>query len=141
MEIEKEFAALELMISLEFALDLKMEIFTILKLLIITRNGEHMPKFIPTPTIGEILKEEFMEPYNISAYRLAKDIDVPVSRIQDILKGKRKITVDTSLRLAKYFGVSDSFFINIQIELETRELKKQLEDTLNNINTHTFNPA
>jgi len=100
-----------------------------------------MPKFIPTPTIGEILKEEFMEPYNISAYRLAKDIDVPVSRIQDILKGKRKITVDTSLRLAKYFGVSDSFFINIQIELETRELKKQLEDTLNNINTHTFNPA
>ena len=56
-----------------------------------------------TPTMGEILIEEFMEPMGISAYRLAQDIHVPVSRIQDILHGRRKITADTSLRLANIF--------------------------------------
>ena len=60
-----------------------------------------MMDFITTPTIGEILREEFMEPMKISAYRLAQEIHVPVSRIQDILHDRRKITVDTSLRLAK----------------------------------------
>ena len=65
-----------------------------------------MEKFIPTPTISEILKEEFMDPLGLSAYRLAKDIHVPVSRIQEILNGTRSISADTSLRLAKYFGVS-----------------------------------
>ena len=54
---------------------------------------------IPTPTVGEILKEEFMEPLNISAYRIAKEIDVPTSRIQDIIHNRRQITVDTSIRL------------------------------------------
>lgn len=63
-----------------------------------------MMNFIIPPTIGEILQEEFMEPMNISAYRLAQEIHVPVSRIQDILHGRRKITADTSLRLARFFG-------------------------------------
>ena len=58
-----------------------------------------MEKFIPTPTISEILKEEFMDPLGLSAYRLAKDIHVPVSRIQEILNGTRSISADTSLRL------------------------------------------
>ena len=62
---------------------------------------------IETPKISEILLEEFMQPYGISAYRLAKDINVPVSRVQDILHDRRKISVDTSLRLGKYFGVSE----------------------------------
>ena len=57
-----------------------------------------MPNYITTPTISEILIEEFMKPYGISAYRLAQDIHVPVSRIQDILHARRKITADTSLR-------------------------------------------
>ena len=61
---------------------------------------------IETPKISEILYEEFMEPLGISAYKLAKDIDVPVSRIQEILHDRRKITVDTSLRLARYFGAT-----------------------------------
>ena len=66
-----------------------------------------MNKKIPTPTIGEILKEEFMDPLDITAYRLAKDIGVPTSRVLEILHGKRKVTADTSLRLAKYFGLTD----------------------------------
>ena len=67
-------------------------------------------KFIETPTISEILFEEFMEPNNISAYKLAKEINVPISRIQDIIHNRKKLTVDTSLRLARFFGVSDKYF-------------------------------
>ena len=63
---------------------------------------------IAAPTAGEILAEEFMKPLGISSYRLAMDIRVPVSRIQDILHDRRKITADTSIRLAKYFGVSET---------------------------------
>lgn len=92
-----------------------------------------MKNFIPTPTISEILTEEFLKPLDISAYRLAQDIAVPVSRIQDILKGKRKITADTSLRLAKYFNVSDDFFLNIQTEIDIRNEKIKLESTIQNI--------
>ena len=69
-----------------------------------------MKKIIETPKISEILFEEFMEPMGISAYRLAQEIHVPTSRIQDILHDRRKITADTSLRLAKYFGLSDRYF-------------------------------
>lgn len=61
-----------------------------------------MSDFIETPTIGEILNEEFLIPLGISAYKLAQEIKVPTSRIQDILHNRRKITVDTSLRLAKF---------------------------------------
>ena len=69
---------------------------------------------IPTPEISEILKNEFMDPLNLSAYALAKHINVPTSRIQDILHNRREITVDTSVRLGKFFGVSDRYFLNIQ---------------------------
>lgn len=70
-----------------------------------------MENIIETQKISEILLEEFMQPLGISAYKLAKDINVQVSRIHDILKDKRKITVDTSLRLARYFNVSDKYFL------------------------------
>ena len=60
-----------------------------------------MDSFIETPKMSEILSEEFMEPLNISAYRLAKDISVPVSRIQDILHDRRNVTPDTSMRLGR----------------------------------------
>ncbi|MCQ2773103.1 MAG: HigA family addiction module antitoxin [Bacilli bacterium] len=75
---------------------------------------------IETPKMSEILKEEFMEPYGISAYRLARDINVPVSRIQDILHDRRKITADTSIRLGKYFGVSDGYFLALQCDIDIR---------------------
>lgn len=67
-----------------------------------------------------------MKPNNISAYILSKDIGVPVSRIQDILHDRRKITADTSLRLARYFGVSDKYFLDIQNNIDLRELKLTL---------------
>ncbi len=72
---------------------------------------------IETPSIGEILQEEFMIPMRLSAYKLAQDIKVPVSRIQDILHGRRKITADTSLRLAKLFGVSGAYVLDMQNEI------------------------
>ena len=88
---------------------------------------------IPTPTMGEFLLEEFMIPLNISAYRLAHAIHVPVSRIQDILHGRRKITADTSIRLGKYFGVSEMLFLKIQNDLDMREAKERIKDELDKI--------
>ena len=85
-----------------------------------------MDKMIETPTVGEILREEFMEPLDVSAYALAKAINVPTSRIQDILHNRRKITADTSLRLARFFGVSDRYFLNIQNDIDVRELKNTM---------------
>ena len=90
---------------------------------------------IETPSIGEILQEEFMIPVGLSAYKLAQDIKVPVSRIQDILHGRRKITADTSLRLAKLFGVSDAYFLDMQNEIDMRNLKILLADELAEIHT------
>ena len=85
-----------------------------------------MPGTIPTPKMSEILWEEFMEPMGVSAYKLAQAIHVPTSRIQDILHDRRKITADTSLRLAKYFGVSDRYFLDMQNDIDIRELKISL---------------
>lgn len=79
-------------------------------------------KKIELPTVGEILKEEFMEPYHISAYFLANSIGVPVSRIQDIIHNRRAITVDTSIRLGKFFGLSSTYFINIQNDIDSRKV-------------------
>lgn len=92
-----------------------------------------MNRIIETPTVSEILSEEFMIPLNISAYKLAQDIHVPVSRIQDILHGRRKITADTSLRLAKYFSVSDAYFLNIQNDIELRNIKLRMQEEINRI--------
>ena len=78
---------------------------------------------IETPKISEFLLEDFMIPLNISAYKLAKDINVPVSRIQDILHDRRKITMDTSIRLGRYFGVSETLFINLQTDIDFRNEK------------------
>ncbi len=89
-----------------------------------------MNDYIKTPTMAEILKEEFMEPMHLSAYKLAQGIHVPVSRIQAILNSGRRITPDTSLRLAKFFGVSDRYFLDLQIDLDIRELKTTMENDI-----------
>ena len=94
-----------------------------------------MKKHIETPKMGEILEEEFMKPFKLSAYKLAQEINVPVSRVQDILHDRRKITVDTSLRLGKYFGVSDSYFLNIQNDIDIRNAKYELEAEIARIQT------
>ena len=80
-------------------------------------------KDIELPKISEILREEFMIPLNLSAYRLAKNIGVPTSRIQDILHDRRKITAETSIRLGRYFGLSERYFLNLQDDIDIREAK------------------
>lgn len=92
-----------------------------------------MDIFITTPKIGEILLEEFMEPMGLSAYKLAHEIHVPVSRIQDIIHDRRKITADTSLRLARFFGVSDRYFLDMQNDIDLRELKLQMSEEIQSI--------
>ena len=92
-----------------------------------------MKKHIKTPTIGEILNEEFFAPLGLSAYKVAQAINVPVSRIQDILHDRRRITVDTSLRLAKFLGVSDDYFISLQDDIDIRNLKIELSKELEEI--------
>ena len=90
-------------------------------------------EYITTPTVSEILREEFMEPLGISAYRLAQAINVPLSRVQDIMHDRRKITADTSLRLAKFFGVSDRYFLDLQNDIDIRNLKIQLANEISKI--------
>ena len=63
---------------------------------------------------GEVLKEEFLVPLNISAYRLAKDINIPQTRISEIIHGKRSITADTAIRFSKFFGTTAEFWLNLQ---------------------------
>ena len=92
-----------------------------------------MDMFIKTPEAGEILLEEFMKPFNISSYKLAHSICVPVSRIQDILHNRRKITADTSLRLSKFFGVSERYFLDIQNDIDLRKLKLEYAKELDAI--------
>ena len=85
---------------------------------------------IPTITPGEILLEEFLKPMNITAYRLAKDTNVPATRISQIIKGKRRITADTALRFSKYFGNSADVWLGIQDEYDLREEKKHIAQEL-----------
>ncbi|MBR2812991.1 MAG: HigA family addiction module antidote protein [Solobacterium sp.] len=94
---------------------------------------------IETPKISEILYEEFMEPMHITAYRLAKDIHVPVSRIQDILHDRKKISADTSIRLARYFGVSDRYFLNLQNDIDVRNAEPELAEESETI--HPFSDS
>ena len=82
---------------------------------------------------GEILEEEFLIPMGISAYRLAKDIKISVTRVSEIISGKRRITVDTALRLAKYFGNSAEFWVGIQSDFEIRAGRKALAEQLTEI--------
>lgn len=78
---------------------------------------------------GEVLLEEFLNPLEITAYRLAKDISIPQTRISQIIKGKRRVTADTALRLASYFGTTAKFWLGLQNDYdieEERESKKEI---------------
>jgi addiction module HigA family antidote len=79
---------------------------------------------------GEILMEEFLKPMGITQYRLAKDINVPARRINEIVQGKRSITPDTALRLSKYFSLSERFWINLQARYDLETEKDNLKDRL-----------
>jgi addiction module HigA family antidote len=84
---------------------------------------------------GEILEEDFLKPLGITAYKLAKEINISATRISEIIRGKRRITIDTALRLSKYFGNSVEFWIGIQNEYEIRIEKELLEKQLKEIHT------
>jgi antitoxin HigA-1 len=98
-----------------------------------------MPREIPYPTPGEILLEEFLKPMGISQYRLAKEIGVPQRRIGEIVAGKRSVTVDTGLRLSRFFGTSDYFWVGLQTDYDTAQAKDTLADVLSRI--HRFEPV
>jgi addiction module HigA family antidote len=74
---------------------------------------------------GEVLLEEFLVPFNISAYKLSKDIDIPQTRVSQIIKGNRRITADTALRLSKYFGNSAKFWLGLQDDFDLEEEQRQ----------------
>ncbi len=79
---------------------------------------------------GEMLEEEFLKPLGLTKYRLAKDIGVPPQRIGDIVAGKRAITADTDLRLAKYFGLSDGWWLRGQANYDTAIAREALTQVL-----------
>lgn len=90
---------------------------------------------------GEILQEEFLLPLEISAYRLSKDIGIPQTRVSAIIKGNRRITADTALRLSKYFGNSAKFWLGLQDDFDIEEERSQKKTELNAIKQCTRNAA
>lgn len=79
---------------------------------------------------GEILMEEFLKPMGISQYKLAKDISVPARRVNEIVQGKRSVTPDTALRLSRFFGLSERFWMNLQARYDLEMEKDRLKDRL-----------
>lgn len=86
---------------------------------------------------GEILLYEFLEPLQITAYRLSKDLKIPQTRVSEILKCNRRITADTALRLSKYFGNSAKFWLGLQDDYDIEEEKQAKETELNQIKKYT----
>jgi len=96
---------------------------------------------LPNIHPGEILQVEFMNPLDISAYRLSKDIGIPQTRISEITKGNRRITADTALRLSRYFENSPKFWLGLQADYDLEEEKNYKHDELNNIRNYKENAA
>lgn len=90
---------------------------------------------------GEVLLEEFMLPMEITAYRLSKSINIPQTRISEILKGKRRITADTALRLGKFFGNSAKFWLGLQDDYDLEEEKNKKQKEFDQIQTWENNAA
>jgi addiction module HigA family antidote len=90
------------------------------------RRRKKLPPIHP----GEILREEFLSPLDLSQYRLAKDTGVPPRRINEIVRGQRAISADTALRLARFFGMSERFWINLQSHYDLEIEKDRLGDRL-----------
>ena len=88
---------------------------------------------VPYPHPGEILLEEFLKPMGITQYRLAKEIGVPQRRIGDIVAGTRSVTPDTGLRLSKFFGMSENFWVGLQLDHDAAKAKDSLAETLRKI--------
>jgi addiction module HigA family antidote len=92
-----------------------------------------MPELLPNPTPGEILFEEFLKPAGLSQNALARAIGVPPRRINEIILGRRSITADTDLRLARYFGLSDGVFLGLQSDYDLMQRRREIIDRLEKI--------
>jgi addiction module HigA family antidote len=90
---------------------------------------------------GEVLLEEFLIPLGISAYRLSKEISIPQTRISEIIKGNRRVTADTALRLSKFFGNSAKFWLGLQNDCDLEDEKKHKQKDLNSIKQYVRNSA
>ena len=90
-------------------------------------------KLLANITPGEILAEDFLKPLGLSQYRLARDIGVPPRRINEIVLGKRDITADTDLRLARYFGLSEGFFLGLQMDYDLMQRRREIDRDLKTI--------
>lgn len=100
-----------------------------------------MPREIPLSHPGIILLEDWLKPMGISQYALAKAIDVPARRINEIVKGLRSITVDTALRLGAYFGTDAQSWINLQTHFDTENAREAMQDVLSRITQTVKNSA
>jgi addiction module HigA family antidote len=90
---------------------------------------------------GEILKEEFLDPLEITAYRLSKETFIPQTRVSEIIKGNRRITADTALRLSKYLGTTAKFWLGLQDDYDLEEEKKSKKSEFDNIHPLKSNAA
>lgn len=106
-------------------------------IIIKTKNMAKLKNIHP----GEVLSEEFLIPFDISAYKLAKDIGIPQTRVSKILKGHRRITADTALRLSKYFGNSAKFWLGLQDDFDLEEEANAKRGLLDSIPTIRHNAA
>ncbi len=93
-------------------------------------------KKLPNIHPGEVLDEEFLKPLGVTQYRLAKDIRVPVTRIAEICRGKRSITADTALRLARYFGMTPKFWLGLQEDYDLEEGARSKASDIDEIRPH-----
>lgn len=96
-----------------------------------------MVEYVDPITPGELLKEEFLEPLGISQYRLAKETGIPAQRIGQIVLGRRSITADTDLRLCRFFGLSDGYWLRAQVAYDTEVARRKLEPELKRIKPWT----
>ncbi len=102
---------------------------------------ERIDYYVAPITPGELLKEEFLEPLGISQYRLAKEINVPAGRIGQIIANKRSITADTDLRLCKFFGLSNGYWLRAQSAYDIDVAARELKDELDSIHTWSASSA
>lgn len=100
-------------------------------------NGE--VRYLDQVTPGGLLLEEFLKPMEISQYRLAKEIGIPTQRIGEIIRGKRAITRDTDLRLSRFFGLSDGYWLRAQANLDLHLKKNEIFDQLRRLRPSTKN--
>lgn len=93
-------------------------------------NNAEWEQPIPTPSIGSILRQEFLEPLEMTPYRLAREIHVSTSSVLDLIHDRKRLTVDMALRLSRFFGTSERFWLDLQNEIDIRNKRSELSEDL-----------